>query len=77
VHGLNPVNVEDHAYRTWTHSNGTFWPKDILPHTFPEARIMIFGYNSNVAFNVSTAALRNHADALLQLLEQTRVSLPF
>jgi hypothetical protein len=73
---IPPINAENHAYHTWTHANGTCWPKDLLPQAIPNARILIFGYNSNVAFNVSTAGLRNHADALLQLLGAKKVRIP-
>jgi predicted alpha/beta superfamily hydrolase len=33
---------------------------------------MMFGYNSNVAFNVSTATTRAHANALLERLNAFR-----
>jgi hypothetical protein len=71
VHGLNPEGSADHAYKTWTHSNGTFWPKT-LPQEMPWARIMIFGYNSSVAFNASTGTIRTHAASLLDRLDSAR-----
>jgi hypothetical protein len=71
VHGLNPKGSANHAYDTWTHSNGTCWPK-ILSQDMPWARIMIFGYNSSVAFNAGTGTVRTHADSLLDRLESVR-----
>jgi hypothetical protein len=42
AHGMNPVNVSDHACRTWTHEDGTLWPMDLLPTALPASRIMLF-----------------------------------
>ena len=58
--------MEAHAFKTWTHSNGTFWPRDLLPAHVPYARILLFAYNSNVAFDSSAATLSDHADNLLE-----------
>lgn len=68
VHGLNPWNRKDHARSTWSHPNGTFWPADLLPRSVPRARILLFAYNSNVAFNVATGTIRSHATSLLEQL---------
>ncbi|GFF56469.1 hypothetical protein IFM51744_08909 [Aspergillus udagawae] len=43
VHGLTG-NCE----KTWTHQNGTLWPRDLLGPDFPTARILTFGYDADV-----------------------------
>jgi hypothetical protein len=73
VHGLNPRSNPKHSEDTWTHENGTtMWPKDLLPMKIPYARICIFTYNSNVAWEVSEAGIRGHANSLLDLLQGLR-----
>ncbi|OTA69235.1 hypothetical protein K449DRAFT_305367, partial [Hypoxylon sp. EC38] len=48
------------------------WLKDFLPKRLPHARILLFGYNSNVAFGTAAAGVREHAENLLNLLEESR-----
>ncbi|KAA8641295.1 LipA and NB-ARC domain protein [Aspergillus tanneri] len=74
VHGLNPRGRNDHPFETWTHQNGTFWPRDLLPHDIPQARIFIYGYNSNITNpqTMSTAGVKDHANTLLNLLDMER-----
>ncbi|KAH6706632.1 Alpha/Beta hydrolase protein [Leptodontidium sp. MPI-SDFR-AT-0119] len=76
VHGLNPVNSLDFAFQTWTHPNGTFWPKDLLPKKIPNCRVLIFGYNSNVAFDVTQQGIKEHANTLLDRLSGNREDAP-
>jgi hypothetical protein len=71
VHGLNPTNTEFHAEATWT-SAGKLWLKDFLPDHLPNARVLLFGYNSNVAFKTSNAGVREQADNLLNWLHLKR-----
>jgi len=73
VHGLNPKNTESHAEKTWTsEKTNKLWLRDFLPTKIPSARIFIFGYNSNVAFETSSAGLSEHAGNLLNLLHLER-----
>lgn len=58
---------------TWTAPNGKMWLKDFLPIQLPKARIMLFGYNSQVAFNASVNGIDEHAQNLLNRLSQKRV----
>lgn len=60
VHGLN-----GHWKRTWTHKNGTFWPRDLLPYALPGARVFSYGYPSGIFANKSVAGLRDFAKHLL------------
>ena len=72
VHGLNPLNERDYAKETWTASNGVFWPLDLLPQDFPNARIILFAYNSNVTVNTSLTGLAGHAGSLIEQLSLDR-----
>lgn len=66
VHGLS-----GDCFATWT-KNGCFWLRDLLPSKFPNARILTFGYNADLAMNYSTYDLRDHAIALLTSLRDKR-----
>jgi hypothetical protein len=41
---------------------------------FPLARVLLFGYNSNVAFDISRATIHDHANELLHQISQVRKS---
>ncbi|CAG7950497.1 unnamed protein product [Penicillium nalgiovense] len=43
VHGL-----AGNRERTWTHGNGTLWPRDLLSKDLSKARIMTFGYDVDI-----------------------------
>ncbi|KAI0908384.1 hypothetical protein F4823DRAFT_599089 [Ustulina deusta] len=75
VHGLNPLNKQSHAEDTWT-SEGNLWLGDFLPKRVPQARICLFGYNSNVAFGSSSAGVREQGENVLNHLEQIRADNP-
>ncbi|CEJ57503.1 hypothetical protein PMG11_06194 [Penicillium brasilianum] len=74
VHGLNPSGRNDHPFRTWTHENGNFWPKDFLAQDIPYSRVFVYGYNSNITNpqTMSTASIKDHANTLLNLLDMER-----
>lgn len=61
VHGLNGDIIG-----TWTHQNGTCWPKDHLPHSIPGARIFSYGYDSRIFFSKSESEYRDFALGLLR-----------
>jgi protein SERAC1 len=75
VHGLNPFKNTSNAISTWKSANGKIWLQDdgFLPTQIPNARIMLFGYNSNVAFTSSNAGLVQQATNLLVLLDLHRL----
>jgi hypothetical protein len=64
VHGLNPTNTEHHAEAAWT-SQGKLWLRDFLPSSLPHARVLLFGYNANIAFETAAAGVREQAVNLL------------
>ena len=67
VHGL----MGD-PFETWTHENGKMWLKDFLADDLPSARIMIFGYDSAVAFGKSVGDIEDNALSLLNQLVAER-----
>ncbi|KAK5215750.1 hypothetical protein LTR47_009949 [Exophiala xenobiotica] len=68
VHGLG-----GNAVNTWTHPKSKkCWLRDFLPQQIPDARIMTFGYNADVAFGQSTAEIIDHAKSLLVSLVDKR-----
>jgi len=71
VHGLT-----GDSYNTWLEANsGTYWPVHLLRHSVPNARIMAFGYDADVAKflgPVSQNNLRDHASTLLGDLARIR-----
>ena len=71
MHGLNPSNTDYHAENTWV-ANDKLWLRDFLPGDLPNARVLLFGYNSNVAFETSTAGVREQALNLLNRLKLKR-----
>ena len=71
MHGLNPTNTEFHAEQTWT-AEGKLWLRDFLPSRVPTARVLLFGYNSNVAFETSTAGVLEQGENLLNRLKSKR-----
>jgi hypothetical protein len=74
IHGLNPHNKKNHAFKTWTAANKAMWLRDegFLRTALPNARVLLFGYNSNVAFKSSTAGVHEQAENLLNRLEEAR-----
>ncbi len=74
VHGLNPQSKADFANATWTHENGNFWPTKQLPKRVPSARILVFSYNSQVAWDTSKNGIQKHANNLLDRLSGARES---
>lgn len=75
IHGLNVTDKPRHAEATWTAQNGCLWLRDLLPSTLPNARILLFAYNSNVAFQTSTVGVRNASESLLDRLHFLRQDL--
>lgn len=62
VHGLNQRNIDSHAEKTWTAtSTEKLWLRDFLPLRLKQARILLFGYNYNVAFSTSETGVRDQA----------------
>jgi hypothetical protein len=48
------------------------WLYDLLPKDLPNARIMVYGYNSYLAEDASTGRIRDFAKGLLNDLDDYR-----
>lgn len=69
VHGLGGGR-----YSTWT-KDEVFWPYNLLPKDIPDARIITWGYNAEVAHFLSPDSkvrVRDHAKSLLNDLNGLR-----
>jgi hypothetical protein len=71
VHGLNPKSKISHAANTWTADN-KFWLKDFLPLRIPNARVLLFSYNSKVTIGSNLMGIEDHARNLLLRLDGKR-----
>lgn len=69
VHGITGS-----AYDTWTHSNGTFWLKDLIPKDLPGARVFSYAYPAGVFCTFATGTIRSFARCLLESLRGERKS---
>lgn len=74
VHGLR-ADMEN----TWV-KNKVFWPAQLLPKQFPDARIFLFGYDTSI-FNlqpgkVAKTEVRSNADDLGSKLAAERSKEP-
>ncbi|MCJ1473826.1 hypothetical protein MMC13_002478 [Lambiella insularis] len=71
VHGLNWADAPAFAVKTWVGGEsgaGRLWLKDFLPHRLPNVRVLLFAYNSNVAFQTSKIGVGDIAEDLLHKL---------
>ncbi|KAF2227930.1 Alpha/Beta hydrolase protein [Elsinoe ampelina] len=73
VHGLTGDRET-----TWTHrSTSCFWPEQLLPRDFPNARIFTYGYDADVGHmwsTVSQSRIGDHAQTFLTSLAHERDS---
>lgn len=67
IHGIG-----GNAWTTWTHKNGTFWLKELLPGHYPSARVFSFGYQATVAFTRGRGNVKTFARSLLEGLNSVR-----
>ncbi|UKZ53602.1 hypothetical protein TrVGV298_007397 [Trichoderma virens] len=73
VHGMNLENNERHADNTWTdRTTNVNWLKDLLPSRLPNARVLAYQYNANIAFGASSAGINEQAKNMLQCMLQDR-----
>jgi hypothetical protein len=69
IHGLRGDPIQ-----TWSQGD-VCWPRDLLPSTLPNTRIMSWGYDSsiaNLAGTSSQASIFGHSDGLLSDLARVR-----
>ena len=77
VHGLNPKGNTTHAMDTWE-AGGSLWLRDRLPRRQPNARILLYDYNSSPVFGSSQGRFIDEATQFLECLhlERSKVSCP-
>lgn len=66
IHGLN-----GHAFDAWAVKD-TMWLRDLLPEQAPNARIMIYGYNSSLISDASQSRIQEHARLFVQTLQDLK-----
>lgn len=68
VHGLG-----GHPHKTWTHATSeTYWPRDFLPASIPNARILTYGYDLSIASFATQTSVSTFAESLLDSLAEQR-----
>ena len=67
-----------HAYGSWAHSSHDMWLRDYLPKDVVNARVLIYGYPSQLQGSASSGILADHSSnfiyRLLSMRESTGVS---
>ncbi|KAF4439923.1 ankyrin repeat-containing protein [Fusarium austroafricanum] len=68
--------LSSHAIGSWTLSDGSgdFWLRDFLPYDVPNARILVYGYDSKLDNSHSIENIETMGSALLQYLKAFRAS---
>ncbi|KAF5718866.1 eukaryotic translation initiation factor 3 subunit [Fusarium mundagurra] len=71
VHGL-----DGHWAKSWRAKNGVFWLQDLLPSTFPCARVYSFSHDSRTRWSDKplTFDITDHASELIAELVEARLS---
>lgn len=67
VHGIT-----GDAYATWTHDNGNFWLRDLVPKDLPGVRVFSYGYPAEVFCTFNAGNLDTYARSLLEGLKRER-----
>lgn len=74
IHGFT-----GNRYRTWAHPDGTYWPRDLLPHDVKNVRVLTYGYNANIGGLRAVAnanTLYEHSKGLARALTRCRADAP-
>ncbi|KAH8426564.1 uncharacterized protein LDX57_004300 [Aspergillus melleus] len=60
------TGLAGHAYGSWAERPDRMWLRDFLPSSIPNARVLVYGYRSQVqGNNQSTSILTHHADTFM------------
>ena len=57
-----------HAFGSWAHSAQNMWLRDYLPRDISNARVLIYGYPSQLHGNISRSILSDHSTNMIQRL---------
>lgn len=63
-----------HAFGSWAHSAQNMWLRDYLPRDATNARVLIYGYPSQLHGNISRSILSDHSTNLIHRLLTMRES---
>jgi hypothetical protein len=78
IHGLNPWNKEDHAILTWQDKkSGHLWLQQSLPKSQPNARVLLYSYESSPVFGASQERFIYQANSLLECLRLVRLKVAY
>ncbi|KAI0475341.1 hypothetical protein GGR56DRAFT_508490 [Xylariaceae sp. FL0804] len=76
----NPNRVKDDAGDVPETLDHVYWPKDLVPDIIPQARVLTFGYDTNIRHTLinppSANRLIEHAQDFLSALEACRIQEP-
>ncbi|KAH8682825.1 hypothetical protein BGZ60DRAFT_398796 [Tricladium varicosporioides] len=79
VHGLNPKGKNNHAINTWTKKRGgsnRIWLQDDLPRDMPDARVLLYEYDSFPVLTSTKTRFVHQASDLLYCLDMERDTCP-
>ncbi|KAI9654773.1 MAG: hypothetical protein M1821_005767 [Bathelium mastoideum] len=70
----HPINADiiaitglaGHAYGSWATQDGFLWLRDALPLDFPHARVLTYGYPSQIHDNEAKSVVTDYAGAFVQ-----------
>ena len=63
-----------HAFGSWAHSARKMWLRDYLPRDIKNARVMVYGYPSQLQGNLSRSILADYSTNLIHRLSTMRES---
>ena len=63
-----------HAYGSWAHSVQNMWLRDYLPRDVPNARVLIYGYPSQLQGNISRSIISDYSNSFTHRLLTMRAS---
>lgn len=64
--------LASHAFGSWAHSDECMWLRDYLPRYVDNARIMIYGYTSELQHTSSFSVLQDYSRTFLHKLVDMR-----
>ena len=68
------TGLAGHAYGSWAHSDQKMWLRDYLPKDVPNARVLTYGYPSQLQGNMSRSILSDYSDSFARQLLDMRAS---
>jgi hypothetical protein len=70
------TGLAGHAFGSWAVSSHVMWLRDILPVDFPNARVLTYGYGSELQGGLSGSIIAGHDAAFRQKLKLWRADAP-